>query len=140
MTVPALRVQAAVSAAVVAVVLLLTCWPLHHGSAGVQLSGASADYTVQVRLPRPSAAAGQADITVDRRDHAPVELERVTLAAVMPSMGHAMPALTAEPAGPGRYQTHGQLFLMAGSWQLTVSLNGPSGTETVTVPVAVSAV
>jgi hypothetical protein len=139
-TVPTARVQALLGAAIVAGVLVATYWPSHQASAAPQLAGASADYTVQLGLPHPSPRADQlVDVTVARRDHAPVGLDQVTLDALMPSMGHTMPALTAVQTAPGHYRTQGQLFLMAGSWQLTVSLHGANGTETVAIWVPVAA-
>lgn len=139
MTVPSVRTQAVLGSALMAFVLLLVFWPHGGGSSAVQVAAATPDYTVQVRLPHPDTGSDQADITVGRRDHGPVQLEQVTVDALMPSMGHAMPALTAAATGPGQYRTQGQLFLMAGSWQLSVHLYGAAGSQVVTVPVTVPA-
>ena len=142
MTVPSVRSRAVLGTAgvvlVVLVALLVWWWP-RSGDSGLTVEGSSATYTVRIRLPHPSPAPGRADITVTRRDRAAVELDQVTVDAVMPSMGHATAALTARPDGPGRYRADGRLFAMAGSWQLSVRLHGTGGTDVVTVPVTVPA-
>jgi hypothetical protein len=75
---------------------------------------------------------------VDRLDHGRVELDRVTVDAVMARMGHVMPELVARPDGAGRFQARGELFLMSGVWTVQVRMHGPAGAElaavTVTVP------
>ncbi|WP_188316815.1 FixH family protein [Solihabitans fulvus] len=106
----------------------------------VSLTGTSANYTVQLRFDHPTVGTNTVDIAVDRRDHGPVEVDRVALEAVMPRMGHAMPQLSAEPRGQGRFQARGELFLMAGVWTVSVRLHGAGGGElaTVTLPVSTS--
>ncbi|WP_431931419.1 hypothetical protein [Nonomuraea jabiensis] len=83
-----------------------------------------ARYTVTVTADRSAV-----DIRVDRG-----EADTVTVAAVMPAMGHAVPEVTARKAGPGHFVAEGDLFLMNGAWELSVRLAGPrSGEETLTL-------
>ncbi|WP_405974456.1 FixH family protein [Streptomyces sp. NBC_00988] len=138
MTLPSVRTRAVLGTAVLALVLLLVWWwPDSGDSTGVTVEGSSSTYTVRIRLPHPSPAPGEAEIVVVRRDRAVLDLDQVTVAASMPSMGHTMAALTAQPDGPGRYRADGRLFLMAGSWQLSVRLHSADGTDVVTLPVTV---
>ncbi|MGW6933605.1 FixH family protein [Lentzea sp. NPDC054927] len=105
-----------------------------------QLTANSASYTVAVRLQRWAAGDNTVDVEVSRRDHAPVEVDRLALEAAMPRMGHATSQLKAETVGPGRFHATGELFPMSGVWELSVRLHGKAGTEltTVTVPVSSS--
>jgi hypothetical protein len=54
-------------------------------------------------------------------------------------MGHAMPEVEARRAEAGRFVAGGELFSMAGLWQLSIRLTGPAGEETLTVQAPVSA-
>ena len=85
-----------------------------------------------------SAAGGRYTVTVLPTD--PVEVrvtsgraDTVTLAAVMPDMGHALPPVGTVAAGPGRFVATGDVFVMDGVWELSISLSGDQGTEVITV-------
>lgn len=54
----------------------------------------------------------------------------VTVEPAMPQMGHALAPITAAPLEPGRYRVPGVELLMAGQWEITVSLS----TERVVIP------
>lgn len=54
----------------------------------------------------------------------------VTVEPAMPQMGHALAPITAGPAEPGRYEVGDVDLLMAGQWEITVSLNA----ERVVIP------
>ena len=125
-----------VVAAVALVGFLL--WPRTDAQA-VDATCATADYTVHLAIGHPSVVADSADIDVQRRDHSPLSLDKVSVETVMPRMGHAMPQLVAQSNGPGKYRVQGQLFLMSGLWDVMVKLTDSTGTESATVEVAVSA-
>ncbi|TMR91904.1 hypothetical protein [Nonomuraea basaltis] len=59
--------------------------------------------------------------------------ETVTLAAVMPSMGHALPPVGTVRADPGRFVAIQDVFTMDGVWELSITLSGDHGEETITV-------
>ncbi|GAA4100227.1 hypothetical protein GCM10022248_85070 [Nonomuraea soli] len=61
----------------------------------------------------------------------------VTLAAVMPGMGHALPPVETVEAGPGRFVAAGPVFTMDGVWELVVTVSGQRGEELITVTVLV---
>lgn len=61
------------------------------------------------------------------------DADRVTVAAVMPEMGHAFPPATARETEAGRFVVPKPEFGMAGAVELTVSLSGPAGREALTV-------
>ncbi|MER5999197.1 hypothetical protein ACIHFD_49960 [Nonomuraea sp. NPDC051941] len=80
-------------------------------------------YAVTVTADRSAV-----DIRVDRG-----EADTVIVAAVMTTMGHAVPEVTARKAAPGHFVAEGDLFLMNGAWELSVRLAGRSGEETLTL-------
>ncbi|WP_433432371.1 hypothetical protein [Nonomuraea sp. CA-141351] len=61
------------------------------------------------------------------------EADTVTVAAVMPTMGHAMPEITARKTAAGHFVAEGDLFDMNGAWELSIRLAGPPGEETLTL-------
>ncbi|GII81001.1 hypothetical protein Sru01_59830 [Sphaerisporangium rufum] len=87
------------------------------------VTAAGTRYTVTV-----TAARDTIDVRVDRG-----AADTVTIAAVMPAMGHAMPEVTARKAAPGHFVAEGGLFSMDGGWELSVRLTGPAGEETLTL-------
>ncbi|MET9406526.1 hypothetical protein ABZX90_12295 [Streptomyces sp. NPDC002935] len=105
---------------------------------GTVLTGSSDHYDVRVRLDLLTTATTTADIEVTGRGRDPGDLGGVSVEAVMERMGHAMPPLAAEALGDGRFRARGQLFVMAGEWELGVRLrtaHGASELATVTVVV-----
>lgn len=104
-----------------------------------RLTANSASYTVALHLRRWATGDNTVDVEVSRRDHGPVEVDRLALEAAMPRMGHATSQLKAENVGAGRFHATGELFPMSGVWELSVRLHGKEGTELTTVTVPVSA-
>jgi hypothetical protein len=58
--------------------------------------------------------------------------ETVTVAGVMPSMGHALPPVGTVQAGLGRFVAEEDMFTMDGIWELSITLSGTQGTEVIT--------
>jgi hypothetical protein len=93
--------------------------------------------------PASVAAAGaRYAVTVLPSD--PVEVrvtsgtaETVTLAAVMPAMGHALPPVGTVQDGAGRFVATQNLFSMDGVWELSISLSGDRGDEMITLSLLV---
>lgn len=54
----------------------------------------------------------------------------VVVEPAMPQMGHAIAPITAGPVEPGRYEVRDVGLLMAGQWEITVSLSA----ERVVIP------
>ncbi|NGY63636.1 hypothetical protein G7043_32430 [Lentzea sp. NEAU-D13] len=69
------------------------------------------------------------DLRVTDRSGHPAQ-GAVTVEPAMPQMGHALAPITAGPAEPGRYEVGDVDLLMAGQWEITVSLNA----ERVVIP------
>jgi hypothetical protein len=88
---------------------------------------------LQVKLTLDALAPGvrQAQIAISDRNGQPVEAETVIVAPSMSGMGHSNPELVAVRQGPGRYGLQGELFSMAGSWQLAVVVRHGGMNETV---------
>lgn len=66
------------------------------------------------------------------------QAETVTLAAVMPSMGHALPPTGTVQAGPGRFVAEEDVFGMDGVWELSITLSGDRGEDVITVSAVVA--
>jgi hypothetical protein len=131
-------VTGGVVAAVAALCALLTAGSGEEEPQTV-LTGSSDHYDVRVRLDRLTTATTTADIEVIGRGRDPGDLDGASVEAVMERMGHAMPSLAAEALGHGRFRARGQLFAMAGEWELGVRLRTAGGaselaTLTVVVP------
>ncbi|MFG1695327.1 FixH family protein [Nonomuraea sp. NPDC049309] len=94
----------------------------------VRVTSTGARYAATVLIGDPTPGPGTVEVVVDRGD-----ADTVNVSAVMPDMGHAMPELTATEREPGRFIAEGELFSMAGAWEVTVHLDGPSGPEDLTV-------
>lgn len=99
------------------------------------LKAGSERYRVELSLGERRTGVIDAELVVRDAGGRPAELTGVTLAGVMPSMGHAMSELTTTAAGPGRYRARGELFTMTGQWEVVIRL---AGSDEITVPVTVT--
>jgi hypothetical protein len=118
------RPVVAVLAVVVAVVVV------------VALSLVSAPDAGPVRLDRDGTTvlldkAGTG--TVAAQVEVPADVAAVSLYAAMPRMGHLTPEVVAERERPGRFRATGELFPMAGRWELTVRADDETVTFDITV-------
>ncbi|MGH8876715.1 MAG: hypothetical protein ACRD0P_05125 [Stackebrandtia sp.] len=104
-------------------------------SDALELNGSSRHYTVTVSLDPP--ATGQLDAHVNAEAPPGGSVTKVSVAASMPEMGHATPELPAKAEDDGHFTVHGELFTMRGAWELSVLVDGSSGTETITLEVQV---
>ncbi|WP_410656817.1 FixH family protein [Amycolatopsis sp. lyj-112] len=110
-----------VGAVLVAAMLAWLLWPSGDGGAQVQRS-TQGPYTVELSVTDPHQGGNAFALTVTGA--AP---DVVTVEPVMPQMGHALAPSPAIAEAPGRYRTGDVLLPMAGQWEITVSLRGPSG-------------
>jgi hypothetical protein len=104
---------------------------------GVTLGGAGGRYSVTVVLDRATPGEVSVQITVQTAQRTPADVDAVSVSAAMPGMGHATSPLVARRGADGRYLARGELFAMAGVWQLGIDVRGASGAEFITVDVAV---
>ena len=114
-----LAVAVGVPVAVVAV-LVAVLWPSPAGPA--VLHAASAHYAVTVTVRNPKPGSTSVDVEVADPAGRPVTVAAVRVQPVMPQMGHAGPPVSAVPTGGGGYRADGVPLMMAGSWQLLVSV------------------
>lgn len=112
----------ALAAAVVAAALLLV-FTLSPDAEPVRLSRSE----VTVRLDE--ARTGSISVLVE----VPARVRAVSLFTTMPQMGHVTPQITARQEKPGLFRTTGELFPMAGPWELTVRADDAVVTFTITV-------
>ncbi|MDF5751580.1 hypothetical protein [Spongiactinospora sp. TRM90649] len=123
---PATRILAVAVLAAVAVILFL----LGRDLVGrpVQVSTAGEHYAVTALISPIDSGTSRIEVLLNSG-----EADAVTVSAVMPAMGHAMPEIAARRAAPGRFLAEGELFSMPGAWQLTVRVSGRAGEEVLTV-------
>lgn len=119
-------------AVAVAAVLVAALWPSPAGPA--VLHAASAHYAVTATVRNPKVGSTSVDVEVADPAGRPVSGATVRIQPVMPQMGHAGPPVTAVPTGGGGYRADGVPLLMAGSWQLLLSV----GAEHLTLPLPVA--
>lgn len=115
-----LAVAVGVTVAVVAM-LVAVLWPSPAGPA--VLHAASAHYAVTVTVRNPKPGTTSVDIEVADPGGRPVDGAAVRVQPVMPQMGHTGPPITAVPVGSGGYRAEGVPLMMAGSWQLLLSVS-----------------
>ncbi|GAA0599286.1 hypothetical protein HPO96_21780 [Kribbella sandramycini] len=126
----AIALTGVVLAAVVAI-----AYAVGGGEDRVALKAASDRYQIELYLGEQRTGPIDAELVVRDTGGRPAELSGITLAGVMPSMGHAMSELTATATAPGRYAVRGELFTMTGQWEVVVRLGG---SHEITVPVTVT--
>lgn len=114
---------------VLAAVLTFLFWPSGGGSSVAQASGR----LYQVRVAAEDPRLGVSVLTIGVT---PSTVDSVSIGPVMPQMGHALPPVPASPIAPGEYRAEAT-FPMAGQWEITVALHGPSGSDQVVVPLLV---
>ncbi|TQM32072.1 LOW QUALITY PROTEIN: hypothetical protein FB390_3748 [Nocardia bhagyanarayanae] len=95
------------------------------------------------RAPEYVAAAGTR-YTVSVLPVDPLEVrvtsgdaDTVTMAAVMPSMGHALPPVDTVQAEPGHFVAAEEVFVMGGEWELSITVSRTGGQEVITVSTVV---
>lgn len=94
----------------------------------VSIRSTGAHYAVTVVVDGRTAR-----VRLDRGD-----ADTVALSAVMPHMGHAMPEAATREREPGHFHADGEVFTMAGAWELSIRLTGPAAEEVLTVKVLVA--
>ncbi|MFI7638358.1 hypothetical protein [Nonomuraea sp. NPDC049400] len=64
--------------------------------------------------------------------------DTVTLAAAMPSMGHALPPVGTVQTDLGHFVAEEDMFIMDGVWELSITLSGTQGEEVITFSTVVT--
>ncbi|WP_329429395.1 FixH family protein [Streptosporangium sp. NBC_01495] len=101
----------------------------------VELAGTGARYAIGVALDRarPGPVEIKITATTAKEPVTPAAVAEVSVFAVMPHMGHITAEIPARRERPGRFVARGELFTMAGVWEIAVRVDGPSGTEVIRV-------
>jgi hypothetical protein len=108
----------------VGVVLVAVLWlTTASGTEPVELSRSG----VTVRLAEARAGTIAAQVEV------PPEVAALSLFATMPQMGHVTAEITATRDKPGLFRATGELFSMAGVWELSVRADSRVVTFEITV-------
>jgi hypothetical protein len=133
-----LRIGVVVVAAVVAAVVAVgwLAWPKAPGQA--VLHTGTARYVVTATVDNPRIGATAVEIDLAGRTGGSTRPATVRIEAVMPLMGHATAPVAAVPAGSGRYHADGVSLMMAGQWELLLSIDSTDGVDQLTLPLTVS--
>ncbi|MCG5215605.1 hypothetical protein [Streptosporangium sp. KLBMP 9127] len=115
------RAPAVAALAAVTVTIFVLGW--NAAAEPRRLSAVGTHYAVTVLIDEPGT-----EVLLDSGD-----ADTVTLSAVMPDMGHALPEVVTREPDPGRFLAEGDLFPMNGVWELSIRLTGPAGEEVLTV-------
>jgi hypothetical protein len=125
----------AVAAILVAGVLF---WFLRPTPAGpVVLHAGTPHHAVTATVGSAKTGTTAIDVGLTDRAGGPALPVTVEIEAVMPLMGHATPPVAAAPTGGGHYRADAVPLLMAGPWELRLSISTPGGVETLTLPISV---
>ncbi|MFI7129492.1 hypothetical protein ACIBQ1_27595 [Nonomuraea sp. NPDC050153] len=95
-----------------------------HGS--VTLTGGTAHDVVILTIAAPMTGTTAVDVRLRPRDGAATGTSPpvVTVSAVLPTAGHAVPDFTAVPASDDRYHVAGLPLMMPGRWEFLVAVDG----------------
>ena len=93
------------------------------GSGGITQESQTERYAVRLNLDGTGFGERTATIDINDRSGSPIAVDQVVLAPVMREMGMAAPEVTAQAVASGRYQAKGQLFVMAGVWEVDVRIS-----------------
>jgi len=122
--------------AVVSILALLSM--AHVGSPDTFFTGTAGPYPVRVTVRLPGVIPGLAQIVVRVPGTSPAEIQRVTVRAIQWNLGpEGAPPADVATAVPGDAELHSaDLWLMVPtSYRVLVTVEGPAGAGTATVPV-----
>lgn len=97
----------------------------------VQVTGSVSGVSIALEVEQPAAGAQAASLLLTDRAGRPVGGAAVVASATMPQMGHAGQVVTGSALGGGRYALRGDLFPMAGRWDVRIRVDlrtGPART------------
>ncbi|MET7336995.1 hypothetical protein [Nonomuraea sp. NPDC005650] len=108
-----------------------------HGS--VTLTGGTAHEVVILTISAPVTGTTAVDVRLVPRDRAATGTSPpdVTVSAVLPTAGHAVPGFTAVPTSDDRYHVAGLPLMMPGRWELLVAIDGDGRRDRLVFPLTV---
>lgn len=118
-----LGVLIAVAVVVIAGLLVWLLWP-SGGSGPTVLDSAAGSYTVQLTVDNPRMGGNTVDLNVTDEHGRPAVGKTVTVNAVMPQMGHAIPPVPTTSDSPGHYRAATVMLSMTGQWEIAVVISG----------------
>ncbi|GAA3113227.1 hypothetical protein JOF29_002858 [Kribbella aluminosa] len=133
---PLRRMILAASVAVVLVASLLVLL-LPMQPAPTVLHTGTARYIVTATVDNPLTGVTAIEFAFATRTASTASATAVDLEAVMPLMGHATESIRAVPLGGDRYRVDGVPLMMAGPWELLVSIEAGGTAEHLTLPLSV---
>ncbi|WP_069162464.1 FixH family protein [Nocardia altamirensis] len=121
----------------VAVVLVLALagrlvWPSKSGP--VVLKTGTPQHLVTVAIDSLRIGDTAVDVTVTDRAGAPIDHATVRVQAVQQLMGHAGEPIPMTATGGGRFRAPVLSLMMAGPWELRLSIDAHHGIDDVSVP------
>jgi hypothetical protein len=124
--------------------LILISLGLVPGCAGARddgparVSAQAGRISVVLIVAEPAAGVSEADLMLTDESGAAVTGATVTAGAAMARMGHSGQVATSRSTGPGRYRLSGNLFPMAGRWDLQVQVKHAGTTAVATLPIVIT--
>ncbi|OQR61599.1 hypothetical protein B6E66_23445 [Streptomyces maremycinicus] len=96
---------------------------------GTSLTSGTAHDVVTLTVSDPQTGTTGVDVELTPRDGvaAPDSSTTVTVAAVLPTVGHAVPEYTATRTAGTTYHVAGLPLMMIGRWELLVDISGNDG-------------
>ncbi|WP_416980721.1 hypothetical protein [Streptomyces sp. T028] len=93
-------------------------------SGGTTLTGGTARDVVTVTVASPETGMTAVDVRLTPRGTAASAARTVTVSAVLPTAGHAVPEYTAERTATNRYHVPSLPLMMPGRWEVLVEIDG----------------
>jgi hypothetical protein len=98
----------------------------------------TSQYVVTATVANPRIGSTAVEIDLAGRTGGSAQPATVRIEAVMPLMGHAAAPVPAVAAGSGRYRADGVDLMMAGQWELLLSIDSSGVVDQLTLPLTVS--
>ncbi|NRQ38735.1 hypothetical protein HII36_43960 [Nonomuraea sp. NN258] len=104
----------------------------------VTLTGGTARHVVTLTVAAPVTGVTAVDVRVVPRDAVVRPAPVVTVSAVLPTAGHAVPDLPAARVSGDGYHVAGLALMMPGRWEFLVAVDGGGRRDRLVFPLTVS--
>ncbi|MEV6867289.1 hypothetical protein AB0M44_40645 [Streptosporangium subroseum] len=103
------------------------------------LTGGTAHDVVILTVSTPVTGTTAVDVRLVPRDGAATSRSSpvVTVSAVLPTAGHAVPDFTTAPAADNRYHVAGLPLMMPGRWEFVVAIEGDGRHDRLVFPLTI---
>lgn len=137
------------AAVLVTVLALRLMWAASSGTAGTAsddtsggttLTGGTAHDVVTLTISDPVTGMTDVDVTLTPREGGSAcgSTTTVTVSALLPTAGHALPDYPATSTATGTYHVSGIALMMPGRWEFTVGIDGDDCHDQLVFPLTVT--